>query len=59
VTFRAFPVLWPYRRVLQVRWESRPVRLPHPLAGMVAALFVVTGTLIYGAITIAKHWSKP
>jgi len=35
------------------------MRLSRPLAGMVAALFVVTGTLIYGAITIAKHWSKP
>ena len=35
------------------------MRLPRPLVGMLAALFVVTGTLIYGAIVLAKHWGKP
>ena len=35
------------------------MRLPRPIAGFIGAFFVLTGTLIYGGIVLAKHWSKP
>ena len=34
------------------------MRLPRPLVGMVAAFFVVSGTLCYGAIKAAIWYSE-